>query len=95
MKIKQPSWQIKGDVCTYCEVGELIFSKCPNCSSLVLICAECSTVYDIKGKRSGKEVGDISGATKCFECAEIPHSEFQSATSDDIRIAGFGLGEYT
>lgn len=95
MKIKQPSWQIKNDVCTYCEGAELVFSKCPNCSSLVLICGECTTVYEIKGKKKGREVGDMSGATKCFECAAVPHSEFPCATSVDIQVAGFEPADYT
>ncbi|MGJ8641091.1 MAG: hypothetical protein ACSHYA_17000 [Opitutaceae bacterium] len=94
MKTEQPSWQIKGQTCAYCEMGELIFSKCPNCGSLVLICGECSTVYEIKENKIGKEIGDISGSTKCYTCSESPHSQFPCATSEDIQIAGFKQTDY-
>jgi len=82
-------------MCTYCDTGELIFSKCPNCNSLVLICGECSTVYGIEKQKKGKEIGDMSGATKCFTCAVVPHHKFPCATSEEIQIAGFKPTDYS
>ena len=65
MEINQPTWILKADKCSYCEVGELVFSQCPSCHVVVLICAECGTVYEIHNRRRGKDVGDTSGDTLC------------------------------
>ncbi len=95
MKIKKSNWQIEGHICSYCEQGELIFSKCPSCGSIVLECAECSTVYEIKEKKVGKEIGESLGGTKCTACTNSLHQDFDSASAEEIRNLGFETGEYS
>jgi len=95
MTIDPPAWELKSDRCTYCgSDGQLIFSRCPSCSVIVLICAERGTAYAIQEKRPGTEVGDTSGATLCFTCGGAAHHEFPIATAEEIQRLGFVPGEY-
>lgn len=94
MKIDHPAWHMSESRCLYCEQGELVFSKCPQCGVVVLICAECGTVYGIDGKHVGKEIGDTSGSTRCFSCGEPLHEDFPLATTVEIQAIGFQKEEY-
>jgi len=94
MDITPPTWSLKAERCTYCEVGELVFSQCPGCSVVVFIRGECGTVYEIQSGKRGREVGDISGATRCHACAGPYHHEFPPATSSAIQSLGFTAGDY-
>jgi hypothetical protein len=95
MRIERPSWQLKSDRCSYCGgQGELIFSRCPACSVIVLICAECGTAYAIRDKKPGEEVGDTSGSTRCFSCAGPFNHDFPPATAEEIQALGFAPAEY-
>jgi hypothetical protein len=94
MNVRPPSWALKGDKCTYCEAGELVFSQCPACQVIVLICAECGTAYAIENGRHGREVGDTSGATRCFTCAGGYQHDFPPASSEAIRSLGFSSADY-
>jgi hypothetical protein len=94
MKFELPTWQLKGETCAYCSDGELIFSVCPVCKNVILICGECGTAYEIEHKKKGKEVGDITGATLCHNCGNTFQHKFTSATSDEIQALGFAPEEY-
>ena len=95
MNVEPPSWELKSHRCAYCGgQGELIFSRCPACSTIVLICAECGTVYAIQEKRPGAEVGDTSGSTLCKSCGGPKHQDFPPATAEEIQALGFVAGEY-
>jgi hypothetical protein len=94
MEINQPVWILKADKCGYCEEGELVFSQCPSCQIIILICAECGTAYEIQSRRRGEEVGDTSGATLCHVCAVSHQYEFPPATSQVIRGMGFEPTDY-
>jgi len=94
MDIKPPTWALKAERCSYCEEGELVFSRCPSCGVVVFICGECGTVFEIQAGRRGREVGDTSGATLCQACGSSPHHEFPSASAEEIQGLGFAVGDY-
>ena len=94
MEIKPPTWVLKSEQCNYCQEGELIFSRCPSCGVVVIICGECGTVFKIQGGKKSKEVGDTSGATLCHACASSPHYKFPPATAEMIQNLGFTAGDY-
>ncbi len=94
MNVTRPLWELKASRCRYCEQGELIFSTCSSCLSVVLICAECGTVYEITNKNPGKEIGDTSGATKCQGCGVVSHHVFPPSTDQEIVSLGFTPNEY-
>jgi hypothetical protein len=94
MEIDVPAWWMKDVRCGYCEQGELIFSQCPSCEIIVLICGECGTVRDIKDSKPGDEVGDISGGTLCKACGKAHHSDFANANSEAIQGLGFTSADY-
>ncbi len=72
-----------------------MFSKCPECRTVVVICAECSTVYAVQNGTVGKEVGDMTGATRCTVCKSGPyHHDFPVATPEEIVAAGFTKENY-
>lgn len=94
MNISRPNWRFASAQCSYCAEGELIFSTCPSCGLVVVVCAECSTVYDLEEKRVGREVGDLTGDTLCHNCASSRHNDFHLSTDEEIRNRGFVFGEY-
>ncbi len=94
MDIQPPTWALKAERCGYCEVGELVFSQCPSCGVVVFVCAECSTVYEIQNGKKGKEVGDLSGVSRCHACSGPHHHEFPPASSEVIQSLGFAAGDY-
>jgi uncharacterized OB-fold protein len=94
MKIESPDWQLVSERCDYCKEGELVFSKCPKCGVIVLTCGECSTVFEIKDKHKGKEVGEMIGGTKCHQCVAVLHNEFIFASAEEIQSMGFAKDDY-
>jgi hypothetical protein len=94
MEVASSSWELKSERCSVCKQGELVFSRCPFCNTVVLICAECSTVFSIQQKRLGSEIGRSSGATHCHACGGPTHGEFLVATAKEIQALGFASGEY-
>lgn len=95
MGIRPPTWQLQSQHCSYCGGdGELVFLRCPDCRTIVLICVECGTAYSIQDKRMGPEVGDTSGATRCRSCGGAFHHDFPPATAKEIQSLGFVAGEY-
>jgi hypothetical protein len=94
MDIRPPTWELKTDRCNYCGVGELIFSQCPACAVIIVICAECGTAYELQDQKRGKEVGDITGATRCHACGGPYQHEFPSASAEAIRSLGFSQEDY-
>lgn len=94
MDVTPPTWSLRTDRCSYCEVGELVFSQCPACAVVVFVCGECGTVYEIQDGKRGREVGDTSGATRCHACSGPYQHEFPPATSAAIQSLGFSAGDY-
>jgi len=94
MDIRPPIWELKAERCDNCEEGELLFSKCPSCGVVVFICAECSTVYEIQNAKRGREIGDMSGTTRCHACSGPHHNKFPPASSEEIQSLGFSAGDY-
>jgi hypothetical protein len=94
MDVRSPTWELKSERCTYCEVGELVFSQCPSCAVVVVICGECGTAYEVRDRHRGREVGDTSGATRCHSCGGPFQHEFPAATVDTIRSLGFTQEDY-
>jgi len=95
MEIENPQWALKTQRCLYCDEGELIFSRCPSCKVIILICEECGTAYEIDHQEKiGKEVGDITGATRCQRCGDAFQHEFPPASSDEIQALGFTPKDY-
>ena len=94
MNVVPPSWQLKSERCSVCEEGELVFSRCPACAAVVLICAECLTAFSIQQKRRGAEIGVMSDATRCPSCGGPALREFAVATAEEIQALGFVPGEY-
>lgn len=72
----------------------MVFSRCHSCQVIILICAECCTAYEIDHKKVGKEVSDITGATRCQHCGNAFQNEFPPATSDEIKALGFTAKDY-
>ena len=94
MKVDPPSWQLKSERCSVCGQGELVFSRCPACATVVLICAECSAVFSIQEKKPAAETGNMSAATRCHSCGGPAHRDFPVATAEEIQAVGFAAGEY-
>jgi len=94
MNIAPPSWELKSERCFVCNEGELVFSRCPACGTVVLICGECSVVFSIQQKRPGAEIGNLAGATRCHSCGGPAHREFPVATAEEIQALGFAPPEY-
>jgi len=96
MEIRKPIWELAGDRCPCCNgQGELIFSVCPNCNRVVLICAERGTAFEISGAKRGKEIGcSYELMEKCVFCKMAKYSDFRDATSNEIQELGFLPGEY-
>src|SRR3954470_24923913 len=94
METRAPTWQLKADRCQYCDVGELIFSRCPSCGIVILICAECGTAYELQERRRGREVGDTSGATRCHACGKTYQHEFPAATAEQVQSLGLSTEDY-
>jgi hypothetical protein len=94
MKVDRPSWELKSERCSVCGEGELVFSRCPDCATVVLICAECSAVFPIQQKKPAAEIGNLSGATRCHSCGGPGHHDFAVATAEEIQALGFAPGEY-
>jgi hypothetical protein len=94
MKVAPPSWELKSERCSVCGEGELIFSGCPACGTVVLICAECSVVLSIQQKKPTAEIGNMSETTRCNSCGGPTHRDFPAATAEEIQALGFAPGEY-
>jgi hypothetical protein len=94
MDIRPPTWEMKTDRCNYCGVGELLFSQCPSCGVVIVICGECGTAYEIHERKRGKEVGDTTGATRCHACGGPYQHEFPPASAEGIRSLGFSQEDY-
>ena len=96
MQIDSPSWQLRKQRCTCCDgQGELVFSACPTCGFVVLICAEVGTVFEIRDRQCGSVLGDSSVVEDdCAKCGRSRYSAFRSATTDEILALGFQPGDY-
>ena len=91
MNLAPPSWELKSERCFVCNEGELVFSRCPACGTVVLICGE---FFSIQQKRPGAEIGNLAGATRCHSCGGPAQCEFPGATAEEIQALGFAPREY-
>lgn len=94
MNIVQPYWELKGQRCPCFCGGEgfLVFTFCPNCGHVALICDEVGTVFsDAHNLSAGPQ---LSPQDKCSKCGVLSFFEFDDANSTQIQNAGFKVGEY-
>jgi len=96
VQTQPPSWELRNQRCTCCDgQGELVFSTCPTCGVVVLICAEVGTVFSIHDRQAGSALGDsIAAEDVCTRCGKSRFSDFRSATADEILALGFQPGDY-
>ena len=96
VQTQPPSWELRNERCTCCDgQGELVFSTCPTCGSVVLVCAEIGTVFDIHERHAGSVLGDsVAAQDVCAKCRTSRYSDFRSATADEILALGFQPGDY-
>ena len=96
MQTEPPSWELRNERCTCCDgQGELVFSTCPSCGLVVLICAEVGAVFEIRGQQCGPAIGEsVATADVCIKCGTTRFSDFRSATAEEILALGFQPGDY-
>jgi len=96
MEIRAPTWQLAAGKCPCCDgQGELVFSACPSCGFVVLVCAEVGTVFEISGQTRGKEMGVLAGKPdSCVKCGASRCEHFPNATAEEIKRLGFQPGSY-
>jgi len=91
MEIRAPKWQLAKEKCPCCDQnGELIFSSCPACDDMVLICSEVGSIFGIKAKEIAE---DIIQPT-CRKCGTQKYEDFRDATSQEIQSLGFQVRDY-
>jgi hypothetical protein len=93
-----PSWELARR-CHCCDGnGALIFSTCPRCALIVLICDEIGNVFAIDNRNLGALIGSVHSFEakdyRCARCGDELYENFRSATSDEVRALGFVPGEY-
>jgi hypothetical protein len=72
-----------------------MFSTCPACGVVVLICTELGTVFSIRDRQPGSALGDsVAAQDVCAQCGRNRYSDFRSATADEILALGFQPGDY-
>jgi len=90
---ERPIWHLEG-FCPICEQGEsLVLCACPNCQHIGIICAEEGAGF-IDAKVVAKETAVEPENIFCPVCAEVKLLDFENATSEQIRAAGFQVGKY-
>ena len=96
MRIVEPQFELRNQRCTCCDgQGELIFSTCPTCGLVVLICAEVGTVFEIHDLKCGSAIGDtLASPGACIRCGKTSFSDFLSSTTDEILALGFQPEDY-
>lgn len=98
MKERSPVWYLN-HACPGCGQSWLVLCACPNCAHIVARCDGCDghdlrTVFFPYARHlSTAVIGDSDGAS-CPKCGVRELSSFSDATSEQIRNAGFGAGEY-
>lgn len=91
MEIDAPKWESAKEVCPCeCDGAELIFTACPSCGDVVLICGELGTVFHIEEKKRGSVIAE----PLCRKCGRVAYEGFRSASSDEIQALGFQAGDY-
>ena len=96
METRKPSWELAHERCPCCDgQGELVFSKCPSCGLVVLICAEVGSVFEVKSGKRGDEIGwSFGDAPLCRACTKARYEDFVGATWEEIQALGFKPGDY-
>ena len=96
MQTQPPSWDLRNQRCACCDgQGELVFSTCPTCGVVVLMCAEVGTVFSIRDRRAGSALGNaVATEDLCAQCGKSRYSDFRGATADEILALGFQPGDY-
>src|SRR6516162_4754966 len=94
MQIDPPTWQLRNERCTCCDgQADLIFSTCPTCGFVVLICSEVGTSFEISEHHAGAVLAGSLSAV-CPKCGRSAFAEFRNSTSDEILALGFRPGDY-
>jgi hypothetical protein len=94
METNKPVWRLKKP-CPCCEQGGLVFSTCPACGHVLLICEEQGTVFPETRDLSRDPIGEVDDpSTVCPACHNVALSEFRDSTGDEVQQLGFHPGEY-
>ena len=89
MNISDPFWSLKQE-CPYCRQGSsLVFVKCPNCGTIIVVCEEAGCFFPNPKNLHENPVDD-----KCPNCHKINIDDFHRASSDEILALGFTNSEY-
>jgi len=93
MQIVPPMWYLVEPRCPCCDgQGELCFSACPECSHVVLVCAEVGTVFR---SDASTIIGEFSDAESvCPNCQRASLSSFRNANATEIQALGFTPSQY-
>jgi len=98
VETQPPTWELAKERCPCCDrQGELLFSACPTCGFVVLICAEVGTVFEAHDQKRGQQIGGSFGREQervCAQCGKTGYSNFRNATVDEIVSLGFRPGDY-
>ena len=95
VQIQLPYWELRNERWTCCDgQGALVFSTCPTCGWVVLICGEVGTVFEIRERHAGSRLGCIAAEEVCSQCGEKKYSDFCNATADEILSLGFQPADY-
>ena len=93
VKVGSPNWELRAP-CPCCGQGGLVFSTCPQCHHVLLICAEVGTVFPDAHDLSRTLRVPAKGDVRCPSCGGTSLRDYRKATSDEIRALGFTPNQY-
>jgi len=67
-----------------------VFSSCPQCRHVLLVCAEVGTVFPDPHDLTQA----LADGARCPSCGSVPVLDSVDATSDQIKALGFTSDQY-
>ena len=93
VRVRPPEWMMKR-FCPVCGQGSsLVFVACPECSQLVIQCAEDGSFFLNPYDLSSPQSAELE-STVCPGCGKHPVTAFSPATDSNIRANGFTAADY-
>lgn len=95
--IGKPQWRLGKRCPCYCGgEGFLVFSTCPSCGQVVLLCDEVGTVFpNPHDLNEGPLSTNYEAEYKyCPRCNQEPIAHFRPSTPDEIRTVGFANEDF-